>query len=165
MKILKYPNPILKKTSAPILTVGEDDISILEQMVKIMYLSRGVGLAAPQIGVNKRLIVVDIGDKNILRLINPVTIKTEGKEEMDEGCLSVPDIYVRVKRAKSIIIKALNENGRPIKIEATGLLARTILHEIDHLNGKLIIDHLNPIRRLRVLRESGYFKKQNLRFS
>lgn len=165
MKILKYPNPILKKTSAPILAVGGDDISIIEQMVKIMYLSRGVGLAAPQIGVNRRLIVVDIGDKNILRLINPVTIKTEGKEEMDEGCLSVPDIYVRVKRAKSIIIKALNENGRSIKIEATGLLARAILHEIDHLNGKLIIDHLNPIRRLRVLRESGYFKKQNLRFS
>lgn len=165
MKILKYPNPILKKTSAPILAVEGDDISTIEQMVKIMYLSRGVGLAAPQIGVNRRLIVVDIGDKNILRLINPVTIKTEGKEEMDEGCLSVPDIYVRVKRAKSIIIKALNENGRSIKIEATGLLARAILHEIDHLNGKLIIDHLNPIRRLRVLRESGYFKKQNLRFS
>ncbi len=160
MEILKYPNPVLKKTSAAVLAVDEDDRSALEQMVKIMYLSHGVGLAAPQIGINKKLMVVDIGDKNILRLINPVIIKVNGKEEMEEGCLSVPNIYVKVKRANSIIIKALNENGQPIRMEATGLLARVILHEMDHLNGKLIIDHLNPIRRHRALRESGYFKKQ-----
>ncbi len=160
MEILKYPNPALKKVSSPVLAVGEDDRSLLDQMVRIMHLGHGVGLAAPQVGVSKKLIVIDIGDKNILRLINPVTIKAEGKEEMEEGCLSVPKIYIRIRRAKSVIIKALNENGRSIKVEATGLLARAILHEIDHLNGKFIIDHLNPIKRLRVLRESGYFKKQ-----
>lgn len=159
MEILKYPNPILKKTSAPILVVGEDDRVLLEKMAKIMYLSHGVGLAAPQIGINKKLIVVDIGDKNLLRLINPVVIKAEGKEEMEEGCLSVPDVYVSIKRPKSIKVKALDENGRLLNFEATGFLARAILHEIDHLNGKLIIDHINPIKRFQLLRKNGYLKK------
>ena len=107
-------------------------------MTKIMYLSHGVGLAAPQIGINKKLIVVDIGDKNLLRLINPVVIKTEGKEEMEEGCLSVPDVYVNIKRPRSIKVKALNENGQLLSFEATGLLARAISHEIDHLKGKVL---------------------------
>lgn len=159
MEILTYPNPTLKKTSAPVLAVGEEDRSLLEEMVKTMYLSHGIGLAAPQIGINKKLMVVDIGDKNILRLINPIIIKAAGKEEMEEGCLSVPNIYVNIKRAKSVKIKALNENGRLVNFEATGLLARAILHEIDHLNGRLIIDHLNPIKRFQFLRKSGYLKK------
>lgn len=160
MEILRYPNPTLKKASATVLAVGEDDRALLEEMAKIMYLSHGIGLAAPQIGINKKLIVVDIGDKNLLRLINPVIIKAEGKkEEMEEGCLSVPDVYVSIKRAKSIKVKALNENGQLLSFEATGLLARAILHEVDHLNGKLIIDHVNPIKRLHLLKKSGYLKK------
>lgn len=159
MEILKYPNRVLKRVSAPLLAVSEDDRSMLEQMLKTMYLNRGIGLAAPQIGINKKLIVVDIGDKNTLRLINPVIVGAAGRDEMEEGCLSVPNIYVKVKRAKSIMIKALDENGQPVKFEATGMLARAISHEIDHLNGKLIIDHLNPIKRLCALRSGGYFSK------
>jgi peptide deformylase len=152
MEILKYPNPALKKASAPVLAIGEDDRTLLEEMAKVMYLSHGIGLAAPQVGVNRKLIVVDIGDKNLLRLVNPVIIEAEGRDEMEEGCLSVPNIYVNVKRAKSIKIKALNENGQLVNFKAAGLLARAILHEIDHINGRLIIDHLNPIKRFQLLR-------------
>jgi peptide deformylase len=159
MEILRYPHPVLKKPSSPVLAVSEEDRSLLEQMLSTMYSNHGVGLAAPQVGINKKIIVVDIGDKNVLRLINPVIMKAEGREEMEEGCLSVPNIYVNVKRAKSIKVKAFNENGQTITLEVTGFLARAILHEIDHLNGKLIIDHLNPIKRIRVLNENDYFKK------
>ncbi len=158
MEILKYPDPTLKKSSAPLLAVGNEDRSLLDKMATVMYDSHGVGLAAPQIGINKQLIVVDIGDKQLLRLVNPVVQKTEGKEKMEEGCLSVPGIYINIKRPQRITIKALNENGRPVNFEATGLLARAILHEIDHLRGKLIIDHINPIRRLQVLKKNGYRK-------
>ena len=158
MEILRYPDPILKKSSALLLAVGNEDRSLLDEMAEVMYTSHGVGLAAPQIGINKQLIVVDIGDKRLLRLINPVVLKSEGKEEMDEGCLSVPGIYLSIRRPQTITIKALNESGLPVSLEATGLLARAILHEIDHLRGKLIIDHINPIRRLRVLKKNGYRK-------
>lgn len=159
MEILKYPNPILKKSSASVFAVGEEDRALLKQMAEIMYLNRGVGLAAPQVGINKKLLVVDVGDKNLLCLVNPIIIKTAGTDEMEEGCLSVPDIYVSIKRPASIKIKALNENGKLLSFEATGLLARAILHEIDHLNGRLIIDHLNPIKRFQLLKKSGYLKK------
>src|SRR3989338_5296855 len=154
MEILRYPDPILKKSSAPLLAVGNEDRSLLDEMAQIMYNSHGIGLAAPQIGINKQIIVVDIGDKRLLRLINPVVLKSEGKEEMDEGCLSVPGIYLSIRRPQTITIKALNESGLPVSLEATGLLARAILHEIDHLRGKLIIDHINPIIRLRVLKKN-----------
>ncbi len=156
MEILKYPNSILKKASSPVLSIGEDDRNLLEQMTRAMYLNRGVGLAAPQVGVNKQIIVADIGDKALLRLINPVVVKTAGKDEMEEGCLSVPNVYVKIKRPKLIKIRALNESGQLINFEANGLLARVILHEIDHLNGRLIIDYINPLKRFRLLKKSGY---------
>jgi peptide deformylase len=159
MEILKYPNPTLKKVSAPLIAVGEADRTLLKEMAKMMYLSHGVGLAAPQIGISKKLIVVDIGDKNLLCLINPVITKVNGKEEMEEGCLSVPNVYISIKRPRSITVKALNENGQPLCFEATGFLARAISHEIDHLNGKLIIDHVNPIKRFQLLKKNGYLKK------
>jgi peptide deformylase len=156
MEILKYPNPILKKASASVLAVGDEERDLFERLSKMMYLSHGVGLAAPQIGINKQLIVIDIGDKKVFRLANPVLLKAEGREEMEEGCLSVPNIYVNVKRPRKIKISALNETGQIINLEASGLLARAILHEIDHLRGKLIIDHLNPIKRFQTLKKNGY---------
>lgn len=158
MEILRYPNSVLKRPSAALLTVGNEAREMLEKMAETMYSNRGIGLAAPQIGINKQLIVVDIGDGRILRLINPLVLKKEGKEEMEEGCLSVPGIYISIKRPKKIKIKALNENGQEISLEAAGLLARAIMHEIDHLRGKLIMDHINPIKRLRILRKNGYGK-------
>ena len=158
MEILRYPDPILKKSSAPLLAVGNEDRSLLNEMAEVMYNSHGIGLAAPQIGINKQIIVVDIGDKRLLRLVNPVVLKSEGKEEMEEGCLSVPGIYINIKRPRTITIKALNENGQAANLEATGLLARAILHEIDHLRGTLIIDHLNPLKRWQVLKKNCYHK-------
>ena len=156
MEILRYPDPILKKSSVPLWAVGSDDRHLLDKMSEAMYQSHGVGLAAPQVGVNKQLIVVDIGDSKLFRLVNPLVLKSEGKEEVEEGCLSVPGIYINVRRPRAIRIKALNENGEAVNFEATGLLARVILHEIDHLRGKLIIDHLNPIKRFQVLKKNGY---------
>lgn len=158
MEILRYPNPILKRPSAALLVVGNEERGVLENMAETMYSSHGVGLAAPQIGINKQLMVVDIGDKRLLRLINPSVLKADGKEEMEEGCLSVPGIYINVKRPKKIKIKALNENGREVSFEAAGLLARVIMHEIDHLRGKLIVDHINLIKRLRIFKKNGYGK-------
>lgn len=156
MEILKYPNPILKRSSAALLTVGDEERSVLEKMAETMYSNHGVGLAAPQVGINKQLIVVDIGDKKLLRLINPSILAAEGKEEIEEGCLSVPGIYINVKRPKKIKIKALNENGLENSFEADGLLARAIMHEVDHLRGKLIIDYINPIKRRYILKKNGY---------
>ena len=152
-EIVKYPNKILKNGCSPVTIVGKEEKDLLENLTKTMYLSRGVGLAAPQIGINKQLAVVDIGDKRLIKLINPVVIEWEGVETVEEGCLSIPNVYIHVKRANRIKVKSLDENGREFNLEATGLLARAILHEIDHLKGRLIIDYLNPIKRFLALRK------------
>ena len=151
-EIIKLPQTILKRKSRPVAIVGEEEKGLLRKMVETMYLNQGVGLAAPQIGINKQLAVADIGDKQVIKLINPEVIESEGAEVMEEGCLSIPEVYVPVKRAKRIKIKTLDENGRKVELEATGLLARVILHEIDHLKGRLIVDYLNPIKRFLALR-------------
>lgn len=152
-EIVKYPNASLKKKNLSVVIVGKNEKDTLQQMVKAMYLNRGIGLAAPQVGINKQLAVVDIGDKKLIQLINPVVIESEGTEMMEEGCLSIPNIYIQVKRAKRIKIKSLDENGEEFNMEAADLLARAILHEIDHLKGRLIIDYLNPIKRFFILRK------------
>ena len=154
LEIVKYPNSILKNTSFPVVTVGKEERQMLEQMIRTMYFNGGIGLAAPQIGINKQLAVIDIGDKKLLKLINPTVIEVEGKEEMEEGCLSIPNVYINVKRPKRVKIKALDENGREFIMEATGLLGRAILHEIDHLKGRIIIDYLNPIKRFIILKKN-----------
>lgn len=151
-KVVKYPNVILKRRCSLVTTVSEKEKDILKRMVKTMYLNHGVGLAASQIGINKQLAVVDTGDKRLVKLINPVVVEAQGTEIMEEGCLSIPNVYIQVKRAKRIKIKSLDENGREFQLEAMGLLARAILHEIDHLKGRLIIDYLNPIKRFLTLR-------------
>ena len=152
-EIVEYPNVILKRGCSPVTIVGNKEKDILQRMVKTMYLNRGVGLAAPQIGINKQLAVVDIGDERLIKLINPTVIESEGTEIMEEGCLSIPNLYIHLKRAKRIKVKLLNENGQEFYLEATDLLARAILHEIDHLKGRLIIDYLNPIKRFLALRK------------
>ena len=151
-EIVKYPAIILKNSCFPVTIVGAEEKGILENLTKTMYLNGGVGLAAPQIGINKQLAIVDIGDKRLIRLINPEIIESEGIEIMEEGCLSIPGLYIPVKRAKRIKVKSLDENGRESNLEATGLLARAILHEIDHLKGRLIIDYLSLIKRFLALR-------------
>ena len=151
--VLKHPEPILKNKCFPVAIVGDEEKDLLREMVKTMYLNRGVGLAAPQVGVNKQIAVVDIGNRNLLKLINPVILEAQGTETMEEGCLSIPAVYIRLKRAERIKVKSLDENGREIVMEAEGLTARAILHEVDHLKGRLIIDYLDPIRRFIALRK------------
>jgi peptide deformylase len=153
LEIVKYPNITLKHKCQAVTMVGEEERGLLRKMAEIMYLNRGVGLAAPQVGISKQLAVVDIGDKKLLKFINPTIVESEGSEVMEEGCLSIPDVYLNIKRSKRIKIKTLDESGWEIYLEATGLLARAILHEIDHLRGRLIIDHLNPVKRFLTLRK------------
>lgn len=148
-KIIYLPDPRLRKVSSEI-DVFDDKLQVLiDDMFETMYHARGVGLAAPQIGINLRLSVIDvIGDKSQqLVLINPEIIASEGEEEYQEGCLSVPGVYDKVKRAKTVTIKALDRNGAKYEMTASGLLGECFQHEIDHLNGKLYIDLLSPLKR------------------
>lgn len=144
--ILTYPDPVLEKTARSIELVSETEKRLLNDMLETMYLSQGIGLAAPQVGIPKRAIVLDIGDGPI-QLINPIVSKKTGSETGEEGCLSFPGVMVKIRRAAKITFRGLDEDGKLIESEAEGLLARAIQHEIDHLDGKLIIDYVNPIKR------------------
>lgn len=145
--IKKYPDPFLRKKARKVERVTEIEKDLLSQMTEVMYLSGGVGLAANQVGINKQLVVVDIG-KGLIKLVNPVITKKRGSVIQEEGCLSVPENCIKVKRSKEITVKYLDENGDARQLRSEGLLARVIQHETDHLSGKLIIDYLNPIKRL-----------------
>jgi peptide deformylase len=147
MKIVCIPNPCLRKKACKVQKITDQEKKILEEMSKTMYLEGGVGLAACQVGIDKQLVVIDVGD-GLIKLINPVIVKKEGCETLEEGCLSVPEASIKVKRAKKVTVEYLNENGEAIKVSAEGLLARVMQHEIDHLLGKLIVDYLNPLKKL-----------------
>lgn len=157
LEIKKYPDKILKQKAAFIESIDRDIQCLINDMIETMYAARGVGLAANQVGVLKRLCVIDTSireEKNpLIVLVNPVIIENEGVEEAEEGCLSVPGYIPTIKRAAKVSVKGLNREGKPIEIEATGLLARALQHEIDHLNGLLIIDRISPIKR-------EFFKKR-----
>ena len=139
--IRKYPDPILRKKSKKVKEVDDAVRRIFDDMAMTMYAVRGVGIAAPQIGVDKRLIAVDAGS-GLVKLANPEITKSSGVSVLEEGCLSVPNTYVKVKRAAKITIKGLDENGREKTITAEGLMAHAFQQEVDHINGKLIIDYL-----------------------
>jgi peptide deformylase len=131
---------ILRKKAKSVEKIDDKLLTLLDDMAETMYEANGVGLAGPQVGVLKRIVVVDVGT-GLFKLINPVIEKAEGGEEEDtEGCLSFPQIYGKVKRPQKVIVKALNEKGENITLEATDLLARAFCHEIDHLDGVLFID-------------------------
>ena len=146
-KIKTFPSNILRKKAAKVIKVTEKERSILDAMARTMYLNSGVGLAAVQVGIDMQMAVVDVG-AGLIKLINPSVVSKEGRESCEEGCLSVPGLVVNVKRAKRIVVSFLDENGHVARMKAAGLLARAIQHEIDHLAGKLIVDYLDPIRRM-----------------
>lgn len=147
LRILKFPEPALRKMSKPVELVKLEEKVLLDNMLETMYLNQGVGLAAAQVGVLKRMIVVDVGE-GPRQLINPIVTKRIGLETGQEGCLSLPEVMVTVKRAKEIVYKGLDRDGKLVEGQAEGLLAKAIQHEIDHLDGKLIIDYVNPIKRI-----------------
>ena len=149
LRLRSFPDPILQKKPLKVTNVGEKELKLLSEMASMMYLKHGVGLAASQVGIDLQLAVIDVGD-GLINLINPVISKKSGRETMEEGCLSVPNVIVKVKRAKSVVVHFLNESGIATQLAAEGLLARAIQHEVDHLTGKLIIDYLGPIKRLLV---------------
>lgn len=145
-EVRKFPSTVLRKTSETLRKINQKEKTLLEEMVQVMYQSQGIGLAAPQVGINLHLAVVDVGG-GLIKLINPKIVKKQGSDTVEEGCLSVPGANVKVKRAQKITVEYMDQDGNTRSLEADGLLARAIQHEIDHLNGKLIIDYLNPIKR------------------
>ncbi len=140
MEIKKYPHPILRKKCELVEAVSMQEIELFEKMVFTMRAFNGIGLAAPQIGMSRQLIVADTGEGTI-KLANPQIIEVKGNDKMVEGCLSIPGADVEVKRRYKVTVKGLNEKGKIVEIKAKGLLARVLQHEIDHLKGKLIIDY------------------------
>lgn len=131
----------------PVDKVGAREKKILQQMAKTMYRAQGIGLAAPQVGVDFQLMVVDRGDNNPLMLVNPLILLKEGESVLEEGCLSLPEITLKIKRSKRVMVEGWNEDGEIIKVEGEGLLAHVIQHEVDHLSGILIIDHADQAER------------------
>ena len=149
LKVNVYPDKVLRKKCILVDRVSEAEAALFERMFYAMHHYSGIGLAAPQIGISRSLIVADIGE-GAIALANPVIVQTKGSGSMQEGCLSVPGIGVVVDRPEEIIVRGINNKGKTVEIEARGLLARVLQHEIDHLQGKLIIDYLNPLEKLKL---------------
>lgn len=136
---------ILKKNSKEVNEIDESIKELLNDMVDTMHKYEGVGLAAVQVGILKRILVIDLYDENpIIKLINPVILKTSGTQKVNEGCLSFPNKFVQVERPNEVIVEGLNEDGKKITIKGKGLLAQALLHEIDHLNGVVLTDVMIP---------------------
>lgn len=149
LEIKKYPDPILKKKTEEVKEISKEIEVLIEDMVETMQKKDGLGLAASQVGVAKKIIVVQ-SQKGPMAFINPCIVsKSKQKEVSEEGCLSFPGVWLKIKRPKGVEIKALNIEGKEINLKAAGLLARILQHEIDHLEGKLIINHLNFFQRLK----------------
>ncbi len=148
-KIIYLPDPRLRKVSSNVEVFDDKLQTLIDDMFETMYDAKGVGLAAPQIGINIRLSVIDVtNDKSQqLVLINPEIISAEGEQEYQEGCLSVPGTFDTVKRAATVTIRALDRNANPYEMTSSGLLGEAFQHEIDHLNGKLYIDLLSPLKK------------------
>lgn len=149
LKIKVFGDVALRKGACTVKEVTDEQRALLSKMSRLMYDASGIGLAAPQVGVNESMIVVDIGS-GLYKLINPKIAKREGTQVLEEGCLSVPGVCIKVKRAKRIVIHALDEFAQPLTIEAKDLLACVFQHEIDHLKGKLIVDYASFVERLKI---------------
>jgi len=146
-QVLTLPNQVLRSKAEPIERINSGVLRVLDNMRDTLYAEDGVGLAAPQIGISKRLVVIDIGDSQLIELINPEIIMMEGEKAGNEGCLSIPGVVGVVKRAERVKVKALNRQGEEIQVEGSDLLARAFQHEIDHLDGILFIDKAIETRR------------------
>jgi peptide deformylase len=162
LAILEYPDPRLRKVAAPVAAVTPDIQKLVRDMAETMYAAPGIGLAATQVDVHKRVIVIDISENRdrLHVFINPEIVASEGEAECEEGCLSVPGYFERVTRAARVRVRALNEHGTPFELDAEGTLAVCIQHEMDHLLGKVFVDYLSPLKRARL--NSRLRKRQRL---
>src|SRR5258706_5919170 len=151
LEILKYPAPVLNKVAAPVKNITGKTAQLVDDMVETMSAAPGVGRAAPQVGASQRIIVLDVDHENlhklVYKLINPVITHSEGEVVWEEGCLSVVDFTAEVKRAAQVRVTAFDEHEKAINIDADGLLAVALQHEIDHLDGKLFIDRISRLKR------------------
>jgi peptide deformylase len=165
LNILHYPDPRLRKPALPVETVDDRVRTLVANMLETMYAAPGIGLAATQVNVQKRIVVMDISEnKDQPRVfINPAILEREGEGEMEEGCLSVPGFYETVRRAERIRVSALDIEGEPFELEAHGLLAVCIQHEIDHLDGKLFVDYLSMLKRDRIRKKLEKQARQEAR--
>jgi len=149
LTILEFPDERLRKKAKPVETVDQSTRQLIDDMLETMYAAPGIGLAANQVNIQKRIIVLDISEEKNepLALINPEILLKEGREESEEGCLSVPGVFEKVKRAEKVKVRGLNRDGESIEMDVDGILAVCIQHEIDHLEGKLFVDYLSPLKR------------------
>jgi len=153
LEIKEYGEPVLREKALPVKEITPEILNFIKDMAETMYADSGVGLAAPQVGVSKRIIIVDGEEDGLIVLINPIIVKSEGEVVGEEGCLSIPGIYSQVKRSSKVTVKALNENGDSIEITKEGLTARALQHETDHLNGILFIDRIGRLKRTILLKK------------
>ncbi|CAK0780177.1 peptide deformylase [Gammaproteobacteria bacterium] len=164
LNVLRYPDPRLRQRTQPVETVTPDLRRLIDDMFETMYAAPGIGLAAIQVNVPKRVVTIDITEtrEQPLCLINPEILAQSGSERMDEGCLSVPGIYEPVERASRILFRAMDRDGRIFEREVQGLLAVCIQHEIDHLEGKLFVDYLSELKRTRIRKKLEKQARQTL---
>lgn len=158
LEIKRYPEKVLKEKALPVTNIDGGVQQLIDDMIETMYAAPGIGLAAPQVGVSRRIIVIDVSVKEgekipLIVLINPEIIMSEGEIESEEGCLSLPGYITTVKRAERVLVSGLNREGKEVRVEGEGLLSRALQHEIDHLNGTLLIDRISSIKR-------EFFKKR-----
>jgi len=158
LEIKEYGEPVLREKAMPVKEITSEILNFIKDMAETMYADSGVGLAAPQVGVSKRIMVIDEEEDGLMVLINPMIVKSEGEVVAEEGCLSIPGVYSQVRRSSKVTVKALNENGDPIEITKEGLTSRALQHEIDHLDGILFIDRIGRMERQILLNK---LKKKN----
>jgi peptide deformylase len=163
LTILEFPDERLRKKAATVQAVDGKIKKLVDDMLETMYLAKGIGLAATQVNVHQRIVVIDVSEEKDkpLCLINPEIISKEGIEESEEGCLSVPGFFEPVKRAERIKVKALDKEGKPFELEADELLAVCIQHELDHLEGKLFVDYISSLKRQRIKKKLEKIHKQD----
>ena len=165
LNILHFPDPRLRKRALPVETVDEGVRALVDDMLETMYAAPGIGLAETQVNVQKRVVVMDVSEEKNqpLVFINPMVLERTGETETDEGCLSVPGFYDTVRRAERVRVSALDRDGEPFELDASGLLAVCIQHEIDHLDGKLFVDYLSMLKRDRIRRKLEKQSRQEAR--
>lgn len=152
LEIRLYPDPILREKSRPVDRVDDGLRELMDNMAQTMYQNRGVGLAAVQVGVLKRVIIVDAGEE-LISLANPEIVRKSGRQFGPEGCLSLPGIFLDVKRSREVMVRGLNREGKEVQVEGSGLRARALQHEIDHLDGVLILDRVPQKRQKHIKSE------------
>ncbi|MDR1934921.1 MAG: peptide deformylase [Candidatus Accumulibacter sp.] len=152
LPILRFPDPRLKKKAAPVRSIDESIIRLARDMAETMYEAPGIGLAATQVDVHQRVIVIDVSETRDqpLSLVNPEIVDSQGQQVCEEGCLSVPGIYDKVARAENVVVRYLDLEGEEKTIEADGLLAVCLQHEIEHLDGKIFVEHLSQLKQMRI---------------